>query len=202
MNKNYTQIYILTGKSGSGKDAVLHTLREKYGMHPIISTTSRPIRINEKDGVDYNFVTKEEFEQGIIDGLYCECRSYHTTVNNVQETWYYGCPKQELQSGETYAIILDMQGTKDFVNYYGRENCFVVNIQTYDWIREQRAYNRGSFDKSEWERRLADDAIKFDEKTVSDLSDFIIQNNNCTLDALASLIVQFGSHHFETMKKC
>ena len=55
-------VLILCGKSGSGKDAMAKNLVER-GFKPIISSTSRPIRKGETDGVEYNFVTREKFEQ-------------------------------------------------------------------------------------------------------------------------------------------
>ena len=54
-------LLIICGKSGSGKDALLKRLVQHYGFCPIISTTSRPPRFGEMNGVEYNFVSKEKF---------------------------------------------------------------------------------------------------------------------------------------------
>ena len=46
-------VTILIGKSASGKDTLLHELKEKHGFGDIITTTSRPIREGEEEGVKY-----------------------------------------------------------------------------------------------------------------------------------------------------
>lgn len=63
MDNKYTIIAIM-GKAGSGKDTLCRTLLEEpefFNARPIISCTTRPIRDNEKDGVDYHFLTNDEF---------------------------------------------------------------------------------------------------------------------------------------------
>ena len=199
--KTYTQptykgdgkemLTILIGKSGSGKDAVQRQLcgteheRERFGeflfFERIITTTTRPMREKEQEGIDYNFISKEDFLKGIKEDRFIEYRSYDTLVNNKPDTWYYGTPKRELDKDKDYVIILDAQGAKDFVNHYGRENCFVVSIEVPDEIRERRAMKRGSFDKTEWNRRLADDKIKFSEENIESVANFHTENTG-TLD--------------------
>ena len=82
-------ITILIGKSATGKDTILRELRDEYGYEPIISTTSRPMRENEKDHVDYVFVSSEIFRYMIQIGCFIEYRSYNTLVNGKPDTWYY-----------------------------------------------------------------------------------------------------------------
>ena len=63
MNKQYT-IMAIMGKAGSGKDTLCRALLKEpefLNAKPIISCTTRPIRDNETDGVDYHFLTNEEF---------------------------------------------------------------------------------------------------------------------------------------------
>ena len=54
-------ILVLVGKSSSGKDTLLKELKNQNLFKECISTTSRPIRINEKNNIDYMFITKDEF---------------------------------------------------------------------------------------------------------------------------------------------
>ena len=63
-------ITILIGKSATGKDTILRELRDEYGYEPIISITSRPMRENEKDHVDYIFVSSEIFKAMIQIGCF------------------------------------------------------------------------------------------------------------------------------------
>jgi guanylate kinase len=60
MNTKYT-IIALMGKAGSGKDTILHALLKQPAFKnasPIVSCTTRPMRENEKDGIDYHFLTQ------------------------------------------------------------------------------------------------------------------------------------------------
>ena len=59
---------MLSGPSGVGKDALLHRMRETGApYHFAITATTRPMRPDERDGVDYIFVTRPRFEQMIGD---------------------------------------------------------------------------------------------------------------------------------------
>ena len=52
---------VLVGPSASGKSAIVKCLESKYGIKKFITCTTRPMRVGEVNGVDYYFMTKEEF---------------------------------------------------------------------------------------------------------------------------------------------
>ena len=180
---------ILCGKSGSGKDAICKKLIED-GYTPIISTTSRPIRDGEVDGVDYNFVDKDTFLQFIEHDFLIEYRSYNTLVDNVPDTWYYGILKQEFdQLGKNYVVILDIDGTREFKDYIertkGPDFCKVFYIFASDDVRKLRAVNRGSFNETEWNRRLEADLVDFSVDKVDSVDAVVINNNGLLSDTVA-----------------
>lgn len=82
----YTPL-IMCGPSGAGKGTMVNALTEMYPNKFAfsISYTTRPIRGQEKDGVEYNFVTREVFEQMIKDDKFVEWAEVHTN--------YYGTAK-------------------------------------------------------------------------------------------------------------
>lgn len=170
-------ITILFGKSASGKDAVLRCLRDTYGYVPIVSTTSRPMREKETDGVDYHFTTSQDFKSLIESDSLIEYRSYDTLLNGVPDTWYYGVKKFDLNPKERYVVVLDIEGIKGFIDYFGRKNLKIIHIDTDDEIRRKRAQKRGSFDLTEWNRRLADDNEKFSAEVCKSYRDFYVLNN-------------------------
>lgn len=182
-------VTILIGKSASGKDTLLHELKEKHGFGDIVTTTSRPIREGEEEGVQYNFVSREQFMEKINNNELLEYRTYNTLVNGKADTWYYGCPKSaadKLDPNKDYVAIFDVQGAKDFVNYYGKDNCFVCYIDVNDTIRQRRAMNRGSFDQTEWTRRVIDDRKKFDWNNMKGLVNCVMANNTESLEFLTN----------------
>ena len=171
-------LLILIGKSGSGKDAVMRELTAKHGFRRIVSTTTRPMRVGEQEGREYHYISKEQFLEGIARGEYLEYRSYDTLYNGIADTWFYGSPKMQLDPAENSIAILDVQGAQDFISYYGKENCCVVEISVPNALREQRARERGSFSESEWQRRAADDDIKFAPERTENIVNARIVNTN------------------------
>ena len=164
---------ILIGKSGAGKDAILQALL-KQNWKPLVSCTTRPMRVCEENGKDYFFLSKEEFLAGIKEGYFIEYREYHTLVNGTPDVWYYGLQKRPLSDDSQYVTVLDVTGAKDASAYYGKKNCKIIFVDASDYIRRKRAEKRGSFDAIEWNRRLADDAVKFQD--AEKLADFVIHN--------------------------
>lgn len=172
-------LVILTGKSGCGKDTLQEELIRKENFKKLISTTTRPKREDEIEGREYYFVDKNKFFQLDKEGFFIEHRSYKTLVNNKKDTWYYGLGKQlskEDINSDMYITILDLDGAKAAIDYYGKDNCTIAYISLDDKIRESRASKRGGFDKSEWDRRLEDDKEVFSEENRRGLVDFEISN--------------------------
>jgi guanylate kinase len=100
-------LIILSGLSGAGKDSVISGL--KKSVHPlefIVTVTTRPRRHNEKDGVHYNFVSPEKFQEMIDTNRLLE---WATVYGN-----RYGVPrgpvKKALENGKDVIVKVDVQG--------------------------------------------------------------------------------------------
>jgi len=170
MNK----IIILCGFSASGKDTIAQELSKKsYNL--LVSTTSRPIRENEKNGVDYNFVTKEEFISKIKNNEFIEHRTYDTLLKNKKETWYYGTEFKYIEDDKPYIGVHELNGVKSLKNFYGdRIITFFISVPEFERLR--RAELRGSFDKTEWDRRQKDDYNLFTIDMIDKLCNYNILN--------------------------
>ena len=171
-------ITILMGKSGSGKNYIESKLVE-IGYERVVSTTSRPMRDGEKDGIDYKYVTKDEFLDMIDNDELIEYRTYNTLVDGIPDVWYYGLTKQSFDDDKKYVLILDVNGTNDFIKYVGRDKCNVVYVDCDDEIREERAIARGGFNDIEWQRRLKTDAEDFSfNKLLPIVDNFLLNSIN------------------------
>lgn len=191
---------ILCGKSASGKDTIAKRLCRR-GFDPLVSYTSRPMRDGEKDFVDYVFLTKKDFERRISEGKFIEYRSYTTLVNGKEDIWYYGTPKRDiddmLTAEKDFVIVLDLDGAKAFIDYYGKENCFCVSIEASDSTRTERAMTRGSFDQTEWDRRVEADFEAFSEERVEAICDDRVYNGSQTrLSSLVGYIIREFERRF------
>lgn len=101
-------LIVISGPTCAGKGTICkELLKINKNIWRSISYTSRPIRGNEVDGVDYFFVTKEEFENKIKNGEMLEYAQVH--YND-----YYGTPrehiKEKLDSGIDVILEIDIQG--------------------------------------------------------------------------------------------
>jgi len=101
-------LIVISGPSGVGKDTVLHMMeaRGDQPFHFVVTATTRPIRDGETHGVDYFFVSSDEFAKMIEDD---ELLEYAIVYND-----YKGIPKQQvrdaLASGKDVIMRLDVQG--------------------------------------------------------------------------------------------
>ena len=114
--KNKGDLIIISGTTCAGKGTVIKKLLANHN-DIVLSTsyTSRPKRDSEVDGVDYYFVTPEEFERKIKNGDFLE-------YAQVQYGAYYGTPKKEvlelLNSGKDVILEIDVQGAKQIKELY------------------------------------------------------------------------------------
>ena len=103
-------LYLISGPSGSGKT----TLMKETGKNKIVTMTTRPKREGEIEGVDYYFVTREEFES-LLDNK--QVIEYHLYENG----HYYGLTKEVLTSQikeESAYIIVEFEGMKKYKTIY------------------------------------------------------------------------------------
>ncbi|MBQ9072590.1 MAG: guanylate kinase [Bacilli bacterium] len=101
-------LIVISGPSGAGKGTIVNRLVEDMKDTKIsISMTSRAPRGKEVDGVEYYFVSKEEFEERIANDEFLE----YAVVHNNQ---YYGTPKakidEDLSKGKNVILEIDIQG--------------------------------------------------------------------------------------------
>lgn len=168
--------YLIVGPTCSGKDKIAnYVINDIANMSPIISTTSRPIRPKEKEGLEYHFLTPKEFLTRVENDNFIEHRSYETIVKNVKDVWYYGVEKSSVGNEDTdYVAVISYQGALKFREYFGKDNIILLYIQSTYPQRYIRNVLRGDFDAAEWSRRNSDDAEWLDEACKD--ADYIIPN--------------------------
>ncbi len=120
------KIIILTAPSGAGKTSITRFLLHKYSQLAFsVSATTRPPRDNERNGVDYYFISAEEFNQKIRLNEFVEWEM-------VYEGKYYGTLKSEFnriwQNGQTPILDIDVKGAIHVQQQY-LENTFSMFIE-------------------------------------------------------------------------
>lgn len=189
-----SRLIILTGQSSSGKDTAQDKLISDYGYRPLILYTTRPMRPNEQNGVDYVFVTEESFKNHIDTDVFV----YYATFNAYEEdggdlhTWYYGLRKRKLKSNSVVVTDIDhIKPIKDFYESLGDE-VVVVMLDVPVEEREQRARNRqgDSFCMDEWLRRVMDETVCYSADKINELVDIVVDNTR--VDAIDDLMVSLS----------
>lgn len=109
MSNNSGFVLVLSGPSGVGKDTVINELLKRDDKTVVsISMTTRNPRPGEVDGINYFFVTKEEFEEKIRNDEMLEYAQYGSN--------YYGTPKepvrQWVEEGKTVILEIEVQGAE------------------------------------------------------------------------------------------
>lgn len=109
-------ILVLSGPSGAGKSSLIKKVEDKIGaFYFSISTTTRPMREGEVEGVHYHFVGQDEFKQDIADEHFLEYALVHGN--------YYGTSikpvKEALKRGEIVIFDIDVQGHDAVQNRLG-----------------------------------------------------------------------------------
>ena len=115
MKSSCGKLLVISGPSGSGKDTVVKRLAQlNCNIGVCVSATSRAMRPGEIDGVDYFFLTRDEFERRIQNGEILEHTQY---VGNL-----YGTPKSQvddiLAAGKSAVFIIEVEGAFNIKRMY------------------------------------------------------------------------------------
>lgn len=133
------QLIVISGPSGAGKGTVCKALLERHDFWISVSATTRSPRNGEIDGVNYYFITKDNFLEKIKNEDFLE---YAEVYGN-----YYGTPKPEvlkvLDSGRDVILEIDIQGALKVKKAYP-EGLFIFILPPSMAELKNRITNRGS----------------------------------------------------------
>jgi len=136
------RIYVLMGKSSSGKDSIFRELmkRSEGRLGTAIPYTTRPMRDGEENGDEYVFTDEEEYEKLKSSGKIIEERSYDT----IQGLWRYFTVNDGSFDGERDVMIIGTIDTYISINHFfgDRKKVIPIYIECDDGERLIRAVNR------------------------------------------------------------
>jgi len=172
--KKRGKVIVFCAPSGTGKTTIVHYLMdiEELNLHFSVSATSRAPRGTEQHGVDYYFLTAEEFRAKIKEEAFLEyCEVY--------EGKYYGTLKSEvdrlLEQGQNVVLDIDVVGGQNIKRIYGDEAlCLFIQPPSIQELR-RRLEHRGTDSPEVIDDRIAraeyelSQADKFDRIVVNDV---------------------------------
>ena len=172
-------LLVVSGPSGVGKDTVVRRLREIHREVCFsVSATTRAPREGEADGVDYYFLTKDQFEAKIaaneVVEYTCYCGNYYGTLRSELE--------RRMTNGEPIVLVIEVEGAQNIKRLYpGCTTVFLLPPSREELRR--RLAGRGTEDEETIARRLA----RADEElALADSYDYRVVNQ--TPDACAEEI--------------
>lgn len=142
---------VISGPSGSGKSTLLKKLfsefPDRFGFS--VSNTTRKPREGEKDGVDYNFDTVEEFKKGISENKFIEWTQFSGN--------YYGTSYKAVEDvakkGKQCLLDIDAEGVKSVKNSHLTARYLFIRPPSIDALRE-RLIKRGTETPESISKRL------------------------------------------------
>jgi len=155
------QLFIVSAPSGTGKTTLVERLVQKVpGLRMSRSYTSRSARMGEQDGVDYNFITRQHFEELVGDGAFLE---WADVFGN-----YYGTAAADteamLAQGDDVVLVIDVQGARQ-VRSRGIETIGIFVLPPSAAVLEQRLRGRSKDSEDQVRRRLQVASTEVDEYT-------------------------------------
>lgn len=169
---NNGTLIVISGPSGSGKDTILSKVLEKLGENAFLSVsmTTRKMRPGEAEGVNYYFVSEDEFRKNIENNQMLEYAQYGSN--------YYGTPigpiKKLLDEGKTVFLNIEVQGGANVRRLLPFATEIFVVPPSLE-ILEKRLTERGTDSPEDIAKRMS---IARDELLCAKDYDFIVINDD------------------------
>ena len=169
------KMVIVSAPSGSGKSTIVNWLMQEHpelNLYFSVSCTSRPPRGTEQNGVEYFFLSPQEFREKIARDEFLE-------FEEVYEDRFYGTLKEQVETqrnnGENVVFDVDVKGGCNIKQYYGDEALSLfIQPPSVDELRK-RLVNRGTDSPEDIEKRVSKAAY---ELTFADKFDKVLINDD------------------------
>ena len=163
-------LIVISGPAGSGKGTVNAKLLAREDFVYSISATTRAPRPGEQDGVNYHFITREDFRTRIDSGDMLEYTEY---CGN-----FYGTPRKEaeavLQSGKNLILEIEVEGAQN-VKAKFPDAVLILLLPPSFAVQEQRLRNRGTETEEKIKARLARTK---EEIALAGCYDYVVYNHD------------------------
>ena len=198
------QVVALIGKAGAGKDSIQKATCELHPLmfHPIVSCTTRPAREGEAEGIDYHFISLNEFTRKVLNGDMLEATEFRD--------WFYGTTLESLSKDKINIGVFNPAGVEALLED-SRLDVIAFEVVAPDKQRLMRYLNREENpDCSEMCRRYFTDEedfsdLDFDRYQIDNWDgadlDLLTASNSC-MDVLEEMWGALGvDTSFETIMR-
>ena len=180
--KRANQLFIvISGPSGVGKDTVLAKMKQSRRLlHYVVTATTRPQRPGEKNGLDYHFVSEEQFKRMIDTGQLLEWANVYDNL--------YGVPKRQIQQalaqGLDVVVKVDVQGAATIKNILPQAVFIFLTPPSLDEL-ERRLKERKTESSEELKLRMETTRREINSLPMFD---YVVVNHQDRLDSTIAQI--------------
>jgi guanylate kinase len=184
--KQHPLLIVISGPSGVGKDSVLRGLKERMdNLHFVVTVNTREPRPDEEEGVDYLFISEEEFQRMLANGELLENAHVYND--------YKGVPREQVRSamasGKDVLMRLDVQGAATIREVASEAILIFLNTASEEELIE-RLRSRGTDSAEDLEKRLQ---TAREELARIDEYDYVVINAEGQLEEAITRIIEIIS---------
>jgi guanylate kinase len=174
LNKETGKLIIFSAPSGAGKTTIVKEILKYFPLLVFsISATTRPKRETETDGIEYFFLSEEEFKKGIENDEFIEWEKFYD--------YYYGtyksCLISNIEAGKFVLFELDVKGALTIKRLYPYAHLVYISPPSFEEL-VNRLRQRNTESESDFLKRI--DRAKM-ELSLKDQFDYIIENSELDL---------------------
>lgn len=168
MSMDNRKAILFSAPSGSGKTTIIREILKRFDCFEFsISATSRQPREGERDGVDYYFLSPEEFQRRVQAGEFLEWEEVYANV-------CYGTLKSEIdriwRNGHVIIFDVDVNGGMNIKKYFGPDALALFVMPPSVEVLEQRLRSRGTESEEAIVKRLARSAAELEKAPLFDVT--------------------------------
>lgn len=158
------KLVVISGPSGAGKTSVCRALKQHPDVEFSVSATTRRMRDGERDGVDYHFLSREDFQRRLGENQFLEWATYSGNL--------YGTPRwpmdAALSRGKTFLVEIEVMGTRQ-LRERGVPGLYVFIAPPSIAELRRRLESRGSNDAAEIAQRvrIAEEELRAAKESVA-----------------------------------
>lgn len=184
------KVIAICGKSASGKDTLLRNIMTNYPwLHRIINCTTRPPRENERDNIDYHFLSLDEFvKQSLVMNKMIEVTQFRE--------WLYGTSIEDLVENEINIGVFSPAGINALIHHEDID-LYVVQVEASAKVRLLRSLTREDDpDVDEIVRRYLADNKDFALFSQVYEPDYLFENEYGLMERAAREVVLYAQRHW------
>jgi len=186
-------VIVVMAPMGSGKGTIItHALKKFPNLKQTVSCTSRSMRPGEANGVQYHFVTREDFDKKIVANEFLEWAEFAGNK--------YGTLKTEilprLLDKSVVIVEIELQGVEQLLKLLPREHMTIVYIEAGGWeVLQARAEARAAISKEDLVARHKRYEIERQSKPMAD----VIIDNSAAIETACTQFEQVIEAAYEKM---